>query len=380
MVNEIRRGLKNNKILFPIVKGLYNVMINIRDYPKRIKKSQRQIHILNKISGPEKKKIWFMCICCNSNLGDQAQTFCIKTWLKKYYEDYELVPVWTTAIVRGKYHLMDELKRRIQKGDLIIFQSGYASTDLSEGEFAHRIIVENFPKNRIIFFPQTIFYTCEKQKKISADIYNRHGNIVFLVRDKVSYDIVKNEFYNIEVYLYPDIVTTLIGEKKFTNKRKGILLCMRNDSEQFYSKKKIKKFRKRLEGIAPNAITDTTIKKAPEFIEKNIENILEEVFEKFSKVKLIITDRYHGTIFSLISNTPVIVLGSTDHKLVSGVNWFNGVYEKMCFFAKDLEEAYCLAETIYKDDNRHDVYQFFEKNYYEKLYDLVENAELKEGK
>ncbi|WP_082026255.1 polysaccharide pyruvyl transferase family protein [Prevotella pectinovora] len=43
------------------------------------------------------------------------------------------------------------------------------------------------------------------------------------------------------------------------------------------------------------------------------------ILQQFAKYQVVITDRYHGTIFSQIVNTPVIVISSTDHKLRSGV-------------------------------------------------------------
>lgn len=46
-----------------------------------------------------------------------------------------------------------------------------------------------------------------------------------------------------------------------------------------------------------------------------------------SHYKVVITDRYHGTIFSLIANTPVIIIKSTDHKVTTGADWFKGIYD-----------------------------------------------------
>lgn len=37
------------------------------------------------------------------------------------------------------------------------------------------------------------------------------------------------------VALFPNIVTTLIGEKQFTNDRSGVCVCTRNDGEKFYT-------------------------------------------------------------------------------------------------------------------------------------------------
>ena len=41
----------------------------------------------------------------------------------------------------------------------------------------------------------------------------------------------------------------------------------------------------------------------------------------------------------MIANTPVIILKTTDHKVVTGADWFEGVYEDYVYVVNDLEEA-----------------------------------------
>ena len=59
-----------------------------------------------------------------------------------------------------------------------------------------------------------------------------------------------------------------------------------------------------------------------------------------------ITDRYHGTIFSLCAGTPVIILKTTDHKVTTGADWFKGVYDDYVYVAKDLDDAYSLCQKV----------------------------------
>ena len=73
------------------------------------------------------------------------------------------------------------------------------------------------------------------------------------------------------------------------------------------------------------------------------------ILQQFAKYQVVITDRYHGTIFSQIVNTPVIVISSTDHKLSSGVKWFpQEKFSDNISVAKDLNEAYEKAVDILK--------------------------------
>jgi exopolysaccharide biosynthesis predicted pyruvyltransferase EpsI len=165
----------------------------------------------------------------------------------------------------------------------------------------------------------------------------------------------------------PDVVTSLIGDKTFSyssSKRSGVMFCIRNDGEKFYSDDQILSLRKKFIGIK-TSVCDTTIFKSAWVWNKQRELLLREILENFSKQQLIITDRYHGTIFSQIVNTPVIVLSSTDHKLSSGVSWFPKMYfEKNVFFAVNLNEAFAIAKQILERKGVIENPSYFRDKYY----------------
>ena len=78
-----------------------------------------------------------------------------------------------------------------------------------------------------------------------------------------------------------------------------------------------------------------------ELMEKLIEeqkHIINEI-ERYSHYKLIVTDRYHGTIFSLVAGTPVIIIKTTDHKVITGAEWFKGLYDKYVYVANTLDDV-----------------------------------------
>ena len=120
---------------------------------------------------------------------------------------------------------------------------------------------------------------------------------------------------------------------------------------------------------------DTTISTKYTELKKELKSIIENTIEQFSKYKVVITDRYHGTIFSLASNTPTIVINSTDHKLSSGVDWFKDKeeFKGYIFFAQSLEEAQKLAEDIYRNKKDYKVLpEYFRTHYYDKLKEKFE--------
>ena len=100
-----------------------------------------------------------------------------------------------------------------------------------------------------------------------------------------------------------------------------------------------------------------------------------DMVDFLSSKKVVVTDRYHGTIFSIIANTPVVVLNSTDHKLSSGVKWFpKQIFDKSIYFADDLDEAYDIVTKILTANVELNNPSYFLEKYFSKLSDIVKDA------
>src|SRR5690606_16627580 len=150
--------------------------------------------------------------------------------------------------------------------------------------------------------------------------------------------------------------TTLIGASGDLvgpiAERDGIMMCFRNDKESKYGKD-LDGMVARLSEITSNiSRADTTLNIDPYYLGTHRKESLRDFLSKMARHKLVITDRYHGTIFSVITNTPVIVLGSTDHKLSSGVKWFSDkAFSGMVYYAESPRKAVEMAQKLY---GRHD--------------------------
>lgn len=308
----------------------------------------------------------------HSNMGDQAQTYCIVRWAHKNYPDYEVV-IFNMYISNGI--LLRLVRKCIKKNDLIFFHSGYHLTDLYREKEVYCKVLRLFPEYRILVFPQTVNFIRDRQdEERVASTFNKHGNIVLCCRDEVSYRKAETLFHACKLLLYPDIVASLIGRKKYECKRNGVLFCMRNDIEAYYKPEEIEDLMARFKGVHCKRTDTTLVKLSPSYINKHREGILNGMFEEYAHYKVVVTDRYHGTIFSLIAGTPVVVLSSTDHKLSSGVRWFPESFSKYVSFARDLDEAYRKASEALKDNNlEYNLPPYFEENYYSKLKGLYES-------
>ena len=326
------------------------------------------------IKNKGKNKVFYLGRTENNNLGDNGQYYCIKKWIKENYPDHEVYITPSRYITNYRHACLNTLKKYFEyNNDIIIFQSGYCVQDRGgDHPLMHELICECLSEARILMMPQTIYFQHEENRLRTALNHNKAHNMLFLARDRVSYEQAKQMFPNIRVKLFPDIVTTLIGEYNYQYERDKIFLCCRNDGERFYSDDELCNLMKRLEALLPVEYGDTQSQLTGYKLRKILEESIEREIEKLSHFKVVITDRYHGTIFSLCANTPVVIIKTKDHKVTTGADWFKGIYDNHVYVASDLDDAYNTAAAICHNFDYVTLSPYFKQHYYDNLKDLFE--------
>lgn len=328
-----------------------------------------------------KKKIFVVGHPIHPNLGDQAQLMCTDNWLSKNYSSYKVFHIGflLPALCGGPLGMLINsvssiltialLKLKISNEDFFLGHSGYYFVDHHGGWKAIIDFMRWFPKNKMIIFPQTINFYAPVIKQMVSEAFSKHNNVTLLCRDEVSFDKAKEMFPSTKILLYPDIVTSLIGTRHYDNKREGVLFIMRDDIEAFYKPEQIQQLKSKFGSIRSEQV-DTTLKGiSTEEMDKHREKYINNMIEKISTCKVVITDRYHGTIFSVIAGTPVVVISSADHKLSSGIKWFpKEKFGKRIFYAENLDTAYLLAKNILEEPClKEDPCTFFKDEYWDTL-------------
>ena len=325
----------------------------------------------------DKKKVFYLGITQQPNLGDMAQHYCIKNWIFENYPDRQLVMVESSSITDPRFTdlFFDSLGKVFTADDIIVFQSGYCTQDLGgDHPLMHQLVIDRMPEAKILMMPQTIFFKNEENRRICAENHNKAKNMLFLARDFVSYEMAKEMFPNIQVKAFPDIVTTLIGTLSFNHERNGVCLCTRNDGEKLYSDEELAVLTAKIEADGtPVLKKDTTGKTSYLKIRANLQHFIESEIESYSRYKVTITDRYHGTIFSLCAGTPVIIIKTTDHKVTTGADWFKGVYDDYVYVAEDLDDAFRIYKMVIQSSPCYDLKPYMKEHYYDKLKDYFEN-------
>ncbi len=277
------------------------------------------------------------------NVGDHAQVIAIKKWFMKKFNEYLVLEFDKNEI----YKYLNSIKKIVNKDDLIFLHSGGNLGDRGLwSENARRSIIENFPKNKIISLPQTIFFrdTQEgvKELEITKLIYNKHNDLTIIARDSYSFKLAKDYFPKCKISACPDFVLYLTPYDNINEERKNILLCLRNDPESIIDENLKGKIKKLIENLGEDYQEyDTTLNR--NIPKEDREEELNISLDLFRKHKLIITDRFHGVIFSVITKTPCIALKTADHKLTESIKWFEDL--NYIFYAKNYEQ---LPEIINK--------------------------------
>lgn len=281
-----------------------------------------------------------------SNIGDHAQVVAIYKWLNHNYPSTPIIEVDKDKCIS----MINILKRLVTPKDLIFIHSGGNLGDRGIwSETGRRNLIANFPKNKIVSLPQTIFFSNtkegRKEREISKHIYNLHTNLTIIARDLESGRLAKEIFPNCRTFSIPDFVLYLKSKEilKIRNTNpQGTLLCLRNDNESILTDKDRILIQNQIK--QPVEFFDTTIDKPIYRFER--EEILKKTIEYFDQFELIITDRFHGLIFAVLIQKPTIVLPTIDHKLTSAINWFREINNIRYVALSNLSEINKIQDEV----------------------------------
>lgn len=278
------------------------------------------------------KKLIIIGVPHHGNLGDNAIAVAEETMLVKNFAEYSIYQIPEKYLSK----CIDRAKKFINDEDVLLLHGGgnIGDTYLVPEE-GRRKVIQLFPNNKIIIFPQTAYFENDengrKQLEISKKIYNNHNKLVILAREEKSYEFMKKHFYNAKVFLTPDIVMSM--NKKSNLERKEITFLCRADKEKTLTDYELSK----MQEIVKNKFGDYTFSDmhlGEDVINVNgkiREKALEEKFKQLQSSKLVITDRLHGMIFAAITETPCIVLGSFNHKINESYKWLQDLgYIEFC--------------------------------------------------
>lgn len=263
------------------------------------------------------------------------------------------------------YNKIWGLKKVIRDTDIICTQGGgNFGNQYLDAEVKRRHIIDSFPDNKIIIFPQTVFYENNEEGKSelakTKQSIDRHKKLYLFTREASSYQIAK-ELFDTKVFLVPDIVLFShydIG----TEGRENITLCLRHDVERKITDKEENYITDVVKKYSKNIIhTDTQLSY---FVKKpNRDSEVQKVINTIKTSKLVITDRLHGMVFCAITGTPCIVMSNYNHKVTGVYKWIEDL--KYITFLSDLDNLDQIVNELIGLDKEAIQYPYerMEENY-----------------
>lgn len=287
------------------------------------------------------RKFIIMGVPYHGNLGDSMITMAEEEILKKCFPECEL-----NSIAEDNLDICCQKAKKYISNDTVIFlQGGGNIGDIYKNcEKGRRKVIEKFPNNKIIIFPQTCYFSNTESGKAELErtkqIYNAHNNLVIMAREEKTYEFMKENFKNAKIYLTPDIVMTL--EKASNKKRQGVLTMLRNDKEKSINEEETVKIQKILQKRF-NDIYSSDMSMGHLDIHnvggKYKEKLLEDKLNEFQTSELVITDRLHGMILSAITETPCVAIGNFNYKVASSYKWLSHLpYVTFCSQLENIQQ------------------------------------------
>ncbi|MCL2695166.1 MAG: polysaccharide pyruvyl transferase family protein [Clostridiales bacterium] len=250
-----------------------------------------------------------------------ALTYSQKLFLQSVFPDREVV----LFPLQDTFTKLRALKRACTREDVITTIGGGNMDDIYvDIEDCRRFVIQKFPKNKIISFPQTIAFSDtpfgQKRLKKTVRTCAKHKNLTLFAREVSSLEKMRMCFPNNKICFSPDIVLSL-NQAEPKEERTTVISCLRDDKENFLTGGERALLLAVLEEKYPGMIhTDTVNISLEECRPDSYEQTLHRFWDMLKGAKVVVTDRLHGMIFCAITQTPCVVLNNSNNKI-------KGVYE-----------------------------------------------------
>ncbi|RNA37104.1 exopolysaccharide biosynthesis [Brachionus plicatilis] len=212
----------------------------------------------------------------------------------------------------------DYKSKGIKENEIIFLNGGGNFGDLwRQGTIFREGILKKFVNNTIILFPQTINYHDKELIKYDEKIFSAHKNFKISTRSKESYDFATKNFINTKTILVPDMAFMIGSLKPFSKPNLDVFILRRTDKESNFPERTWKeayyKYFSKIKYVEGDwhdyyHIRSEKLNQLP-VIRKNLVN------EILSQGKIIITDRLHASIFSLLIGRPHIIINEKYKKI-----------------------------------------------------------------
>lgn len=288
-----------------------------------------------------KHKIIYLMTPTHRNIGDAAIALGAFELYKRVFPDLEIIEFTDSQVQNQRYFI----KTIVNNNDLVFLHGGGNLGDWYPAwELLRQDVIKLLKDKRVVLMPQTISFgnrkDCQWILKKAIRTYRKYELTKFICRDRKSKTFAREVLCVNNIGIMPDSALNIPRMSKGECVvGKKITLCLRQDIE----KNRTDDFDSLIYSLSRKyardvLITDTI---ACDNITPDIRKKI--VMDKILELRgsdLVITDRYHGVIFSYLANCPCLVLANRDDKVKEAMYFFERLpYIKFLDNADDLEQT-----------------------------------------
>jgi pyruvyl transferase EpsO len=257
----------------------------------------------------------------------------------------------------------ETLKKRIGNNPILINGGGNFGDVWPQLQRFRERIIEEFPNNPIIQFPQSIHFDNDENLRRTQEVIKKHGQVTILARDQHSFDFASRHF-QAQVALCPDMAFLLSSQHLPMTPRFRTLVLARTDKEAQGRQPVVPE-----EGIVVDWLRErktfalaTTqslcrlMKRHPNHL-RFIGGLLGRCFDTVARHRLqrglnllsqgrvVVTDRLHAHILCTLLGKPHILVDNNNGKLSNFYRTWTHELD-LCQWADSFEEAFGMVSTV----------------------------------
>lgn len=283
------------------------------------------------------------------NPGDSAIWLGQMAYLQRWHA------VRPTYVSRMRDFSEVELKRIAPSGPIFIHGGGnFGDIWLAHQNFRERVL-KQFSDRQIIQFPQSIHFQSDARRDQCARAIAQHGNFVLLVRDEQSL-LLAQKYFDCTVRLCPDMAFC-VGALKPAAPVMPVLALLRTDKERveapipqdhdiptedWISERKLLVDLAKARGWARGLGTGSPERARLHMLTAAARHRMRRGVRTLSRGSVIVTDRLHVHILSLLLGRPHAVLDNSYGKVRGFIRAFSDE-SPLVYQAKSLEDGFNWA-------------------------------------
>jgi len=287
----------------------------------------------------------------HSNVGDSAIWLGEMAWLR----DHGRTPDYTAAL---KNFSAGDLQEAAPEGPILIHGGGNFGTTWPRHEELRLSLLRQFPGRPIVQLPQSLYYDNDEAAREMADAIRAHGAFTLLVRDARSRDLAERHF-DCDIRLCPDAALRL-GRFQRGQAKTDIFALLRTDHESVQdvmaapadaisgdwlyesgTERNLMRARAKIESFLPASEQGKRLRRYQMLAHRRVQRGL----AMLSQGRVVVTDRLHAHILSLLLDIPHVALDNSYGKLSAFARQWTAEYQGF-HQAWTRAEAFQLARTL----------------------------------